>query len=405
MASSRYGVGWVYNLHTSPKSTDAGKIIAIACSFSTIALMSVVLRFAQRWKIVKAFGLDDLAAAASMLLGIGYSAIAIYQTRWGLGLDAAEFPPENAIPFSKVQYVGGPIYCLAILGFKVSLLASYLRVAGFNQTYRLVLNVAIALVTANQVIYALLLSFACHPIAKQWDPAIPGHCIDQVASYFGLGGSSLGFDLITILLPFPVLKQLQLNMRKKIVIAILIGLGLFVTVIQIIRIRTIALLKTYTDSKPIIIWSIVEINLGVFIACVPSFAPLLKYFSREISSYQTKNRSKRKTDNITHDLSSEVLSQTNTKKSKTFGTVVQEEEDTADDEVKLWTARRGWGEGVYGWTDVNAVPMTSLGGQTKGTDDDESDFQQGNSGRDEQHHDDIVVTREISVLRNIETGT
>lgn len=148
-----------------------------------------------------------------------------------------------------------------------------------------------------------------------------------------------------------------------------------------------------------------EINLGVFIACVPSFAPLLKYFSREISSYQTKNRSKRKTDNITHDLSSEVLSQTNTKKSKTFGTVVQEEEDTADDEVKLWTARRGWGEGVYGWTDVNAVPMTSLGGQTKGTDDDESDFQQGNSGRDEQHHDDIVVTREISVLRNIETGT
>lgn len=215
----------------------------------------------------------------------------------------------------------------------------------------------------------------------------------------------MGFDLITILLPFPVLKQLQLNMRKKIVIAILIGLGLFVTVIQIIRIRTIALLKTYTDSKPIIIWSIVEINLGVFIACVPSFAPLLKYFSREISSYQTKNRSKRKTDNITHDLSSEVLSQTNTKKSKTFGTVVQEEEDTADDEVKLWTARRGWGEGVYGWTDVNAVPMTSLGGQTKGTDDDESDFQQGNSGRDEQHHDDIVVTREISVLRNIETGT
>jgi len=63
-----------------------------------------------------------------------------------------------------VQYVGGPVYCLAILGFKVSLLASYLRVAGFNRSYRLVLNVAIALVTANQVIYAFLLSFACHPV-------------------------------------------------------------------------------------------------------------------------------------------------------------------------------------------------------------------------------------------------
>jgi len=186
----------------------------------------------------------------------------------------------------------------------------------------------------------------------------------------------------------------------------LIGLGLFVTVIQIIRIRTIALLKTYTDSKPIIIWSMVEINLGVFISCVPSFAPLLRYFSREISSgYHTNKQNKRKTNHATHDLSSEVLSQTHTNKNKTFGTIVQEEEDAADDEVKLWTARRGWGEGVYGWTDVNAVPMTSLGGQTKGTDDDESDSQPGNSGRDESHHDEIVVTREISVMRNMETGT
>jgi hypothetical protein len=65
----------------------------------------------------------------------------------------------------QVQYAGGPIYCIAILGFKVSLLASYLRVAGFNRTYRTVLYVAMGLVITNQVIYACLLSFACRPVS------------------------------------------------------------------------------------------------------------------------------------------------------------------------------------------------------------------------------------------------
>jgi len=70
MASSRYGVGWVYNLRSPPKSTDAGQIIAIACAFSLLSVISVALRYAQRWKIVKAVGLDDLAAAASMVSGL-----------------------------------------------------------------------------------------------------------------------------------------------------------------------------------------------------------------------------------------------------------------------------------------------------------------------------------------------
>lgn len=39
--------------------------------------------------------------------------------------------------------------------------------------------------------------------------------------------------------------------------------GFFVTVIQIIRIFTIKNLQSYTDSAAIIIWSAIEISLGV----------------------------------------------------------------------------------------------------------------------------------------------
>lgn len=43
----------------------------------------------------------------------------------------------------------------------------------------------------------------------------------------------------------------------------MVCLGFFITAIQIIRIKTIKNLVTYTDSKDLVLWSVVEISLGV----------------------------------------------------------------------------------------------------------------------------------------------
>jgi hypothetical protein len=142
------------------------------------------------------------------------------ETRWGLGLSADYFPPANNIPFSKMQYAGGPIYTLSLLGFKVSLLASYLRIGGFVKTYRLVILVALVACVVNQIIFTFVLSFGCNPVAKQWDPSIPGKCMNTVASYYALAGTSLGFDVIIIALPLPILLRLQLKLRQKVALSL-----------------------------------------------------------------------------------------------------------------------------------------------------------------------------------------
>jgi hypothetical protein len=100
-------------------------------------------------------------------------------------------------------------------------------------------------------------------VAKQWDSSLKGSCIDTIPFYFALGGTSIVLDLIIIALPLPVLWKLQLRLKQKALLGCLFALGFFVTVIQIIRILTVWDLKTYTDSKNIVIWSCVEISLGV----------------------------------------------------------------------------------------------------------------------------------------------
>ncbi|KAK3370114.1 hypothetical protein B0H63DRAFT_307777 [Podospora didyma] len=95
-----------------------------------------------------------------------------------------------------------------------------------------------------------------------------------------------------MLLPFPVLLQSKIQNRKKIFLLGLFGLGLFITVIQIIRIQTVKKLALYTDSALLILWSAVENNLGIIVTNVPPLAPLVEYFSEKTrtGSNGTSNR-------------------------------------------------------------------------------------------------------------------
>ncbi|KAI9933981.1 hypothetical protein ASPWEDRAFT_105046 [Aspergillus wentii DTO 134E9] len=282
-------MGWVYNLKTPDPHSHIPQVIGVSLTFSIVACLAVILRFYVRLHTKRTPWFDDYAAMFSAVLSVAYAGISVAQTRWGLGLNFKYFPTENVVPFSHVQYAGGPVYVLALLGFKVALLTSYLRIGGFVQAYKNVILGVIVLVVCNQVIFTFLLLFACNPVAKQWDLSIPGTCINTVKSYYGLAGSSLGFDLIIIALPLPVLWKLKLHRKQKIALIILFALGFFVTIIQIIRVFTIKKLQTYTDSEPIVIWSVIEISLGVIVTCVPTYGPLFKAFSSNLNSYR-KNR-------------------------------------------------------------------------------------------------------------------
>ncbi|KAJ9483184.1 hypothetical protein VN97_g10230 [Penicillium thymicola] len=285
-------MGWVYNLHETDPKSDIPRVIAVCLVCSILAFLSVCLRFYVRISNKRFPWVDDYAALASSLLTLTYAGIAVAQTRWGQGLTAAYLPKENIIPFSKVQYTGGPIYCLAVLGFKVALLASYLRIAGIIKPYRKIIIAAIIVCVVNQLIFAIIISVSCLPVAKQWDASLKGSCIDTIPFYFALGGTSIVLDLIIIALPLPVLWKLQLRLKQKALLGCLFALGFFVTVIQIIRILTVWDLKTYTDSKNIVIWSCVETSLGVIIACVPTYGPLFKSFASTVTSYRNRDTSR-----------------------------------------------------------------------------------------------------------------
>lgn len=63
---------------------------------------------------------------------------------------------------------------MALLGFKVSLLASYLRIGGFVESYKRIIQVVIVACVCNQIAFTLALLLGCQPVCTCYSKARMG---------------------------------------------------------------------------------------------------------------------------------------------------------------------------------------------------------------------------------------
>ncbi|KAL0933845.1 uncharacterized protein CTRU02_210644 [Colletotrichum truncatum] len=297
---------WTY--HTPPGTESTGPTItAVALAFTALSLIIMSLRLYVRMGMLKAAGSENWFSNLAQVAACGFAIVSSIQTKWGLGLKKLEdMPTENLFNFGLLQYAGAPFYITSILGFKLSLLLSYLRFIP-KGIYRWSTFATIGLCIAYHISFLVVQINLCTPvrftlrthctaaniqqIAKQWDPTITnGSCIPGVPFYTSMASLTIFFDIVVMLLPFPVLVTSKIQKRKKFVLLGLFGLGAFITIIQIIRIQTVHSLSNYLDSAPLIMWSAIENNLGIIVTCVPTLAPLVKYFNEKSRSGSRSNK-------------------------------------------------------------------------------------------------------------------
>ena len=84
---------------------------------------------------------------------------------------------------------------------------------------------AVTICTAIAATFAVI--FQCRPIKFNWDRTIPGgHCINQNAFYVTGGSIGMVLDIWTLLIPIPMLWQLQMPRRQKFAFTAIFTIGL-----------------------------------------------------------------------------------------------------------------------------------------------------------------------------------
>lgn len=65
----------------------------------------------------------------------------------------------------------------------------------------------------------------CWPIAKYWNDAIPGGCLDRSLLHYVLAGFNILNDIMLLASPLPFLKSLQIARRAKLVLIAVFACG------------------------------------------------------------------------------------------------------------------------------------------------------------------------------------
>ncbi|THC95577.1 hypothetical protein EYZ11_004949 [Aspergillus tanneri] len=268
-------------------SSGGVKGLSISVVFTTLATCFVLARLYTRarlmnrmegndWMIVIALTTNERNKTFSYV----FMALFIVEALNGVGMHGADIPPHILIKQMKAFWVTIPFYNAALLCAKASILMQYFRVFPIQRMRRI--SWVMIGILATYGTWAVLSAFLnCIPVAKFWDPTIPGYCLSMKGLWFSNASMHIATDLAILIIPIPALAALDLPKRQKIALISIFALGGFVCVTSVCRL--VALKKiadsddpTY-DNVDAATWSAIECNTGIICACLPTLRPLISH--------------------------------------------------------------------------------------------------------------------------------
>lgn len=167
-------------------------------------------------------------------IGMGF---VMLEVSYGLGRHTRYLPPDHYIGFLKYNYLDWIQVFITLALSKIAICLFLLRISKFER-FRYLLFGLIAFLIISHTPLTLLFMLQCIPLNKMWDTQVPGHCFSRkrVETIIIIQGVfSIITDFICAGFPVVLLWNAKLNIRTKVALNLLMGLGVITGAICIVR--------------------------------------------------------------------------------------------------------------------------------------------------------------------------
>ncbi|KAJ5247436.1 hypothetical protein N7468_002419 [Penicillium chermesinum] len=198
------------------------------------------------------------------LLAWAFIAATLVAVQNGLGQHYAYVDKTKMVEYAFAVWLSSMFY-LACLGFvKTSVLCFYIRLG--DRVLTRMSYVMIGVIVCQAGSFVLVAAFQCSPVSMAWTSTGPGKCVDINVFYLCNAALNILTDLLTYSLPARVILKLQIPQKQKIALIFILCLGLFGAMY----------------------WSVIETNVGIFAASIPSFKAIAsRFLPRFIGEYSS----------------------------------------------------------------------------------------------------------------------
>ncbi|KAL7788706.1 hypothetical protein V8C37DRAFT_418302 [Trichoderma ceciliae] len=283
------------NLNEDRRST----IMVTSIVTWAMAVLVVGLRIVSRRVKNINLWIDDWLIIASLIPSCAHVfGMGVYAVSRGLGKHVWAGPPDAQYAWAVGLFIAELGYFVTIACVKWSILAFYWRSFKIRSSVKIPIYALAVIVLLWAIAVILVTIFQCQPTNAWWNRFKPTHplqpdqykcTVDSVKFFYGNAIPTIVTDVLMLALPLPYVTKLQLPKGQKFALASIFLVGLFVTIVSIVRLHY--LLQGNLTSPDITwnfvdiaLWSVVEGNTAIFCACLPFLRPVLSRFSFGIFS-------------------------------------------------------------------------------------------------------------------------
>ncbi|KAF2466976.1 MFS monosaccharide transporter-like protein [Lindgomyces ingoldianus] len=285
-------------------ATRGPAVLAVTATTLALCTVFVVLRLISRFAIVRKPGWDDYTMILAWIMAFGTSFSICYGTSVGLGRHEVNVPQDWDSALKKSEYVFSVLYNPALMATKTSILMFYLTLSKTQKIFRWSTVATLVVVNVGGLALTLLNILQCSPVYAAFKTPVPASasCTDIVTIYLSSAPLNIITDLAILFLPMPILTGMRLPRKQKAILVITFGFGVFVAVVDVVRIAYLQSAArnhlsdiqehkspSGSDSRNkagdfpwyaslSFMWSAIEINVGVMCGCVPAMKPLVSRF-------------------------------------------------------------------------------------------------------------------------------
>lgn len=204
----------------------------------------------------------------------------------------------------QTQFSGSFFYPLCITFVKLSILFQYRRLF-FHHSQIFHFQILALMVIVCLWGFGIIMTafFLCLPMAKLWDPTLPGTCINIVSFYYGLQIPNIITDLLIIACPVREVLTLDLSKKMRLGAMTMFLLGVITLIFDIVRL--VAMVQLHSQgpdqtcksaemaiftilSRGILtriaidnlvhpaVWTTIEPTVAIVTVCIPSVRSLYR---------------------------------------------------------------------------------------------------------------------------------
>ncbi|KAJ2990353.1 hypothetical protein NUW58_g2995 [Xylaria curta] len=244
-----------------------------------LVIVITITRIIGRTLFMKQAGWDDLFMIIGSLSALACSALVTVAVSHGLGRHQGEIKdPDDLSEAIKYTILAPNLSIVSSTCGKISVLIFLVRLVGLSaKRWHLYFlwGLCAILIAFNIVAIVFIIRF-CDPPQKQWQPWLPGTCLNpEIQRNVGFVQSAYNalVDVIVAIFPALFIMRLKMTLRTKIGLSVLMGGGIFAAGATIVKIYLLKDLDKHSDITwywaPITLWYTAEMDVIIIVGSFP----------------------------------------------------------------------------------------------------------------------------------------